>query len=66
MGSPRISYSARPDATETTELAALAAIYRLLIDSANERGRNPDSEASGREAHRDSHDRKAVPSGPSS
>lgn len=32
MSSPRITYSARPDATPEAELDALAAVYRFILD----------------------------------
>jgi hypothetical protein len=32
---PTISYTARQDATRGTEMAVLASIYRLVLDSAN-------------------------------
>ncbi len=32
MNSPRIIYRQRPDATPETEAAALAAVYRFLLD----------------------------------
>jgi hypothetical protein len=33
MSSPRITYTPRPDATPEGELTALAAVYRLILDS---------------------------------
>lgn len=33
MSSPRISYSPRPDATPEDEINALAACYRIILDS---------------------------------
>ena len=33
MSSPRISYTPRPDTTPEGELNALAAVYRLILDS---------------------------------
>jgi hypothetical protein len=65
MGEPTITYTRRPDATQEAELGALARVYAFVIENAQKKGRNPDSEASGPDAHRDSHERKAVPSGPS-
>jgi len=38
----KITYTLRPDATPASELAALANIYRFIIDSASKRGRLPD------------------------
>jgi hypothetical protein len=35
MGSPRITYVARPNATPETELAALATIYRFILSKSN-------------------------------
>jgi hypothetical protein len=32
MNSPRITYTARPDATPEAELNALAAVYRFVLD----------------------------------
>ena len=34
MSSPRITYAARQDATRETEMAVLASIYRLALNSA--------------------------------
>ena len=39
MGSPRIAYAARPNTTPEIELSALANVYRLILDSAQKRGR---------------------------
>jgi hypothetical protein len=39
MSNPRIAYAPRPDATPEGELNALAACYRLILDSAKKRGR---------------------------
>ena len=36
---PRLIYTARPDATPETEAAALAAVYKLVIGTSNERKR---------------------------
>ena len=33
MSSPRITYTPRPDATPEGEVNALAAVYRLILDS---------------------------------
>ena len=39
MGSPRITYIARPNATPETELSVLVAVYKfVLIDSHAKRG----------------------------
>ena len=35
MGSPRITYVARPNATPETELSALAACYRIILSKSN-------------------------------
>jgi hypothetical protein len=40
--SPAVCYAPRPDTIPEAEIGALAAIYRLVIDSANERGRPRD------------------------
>jgi hypothetical protein len=32
---PSISYAQRPDATPETEISALAAVYKFVLDSAN-------------------------------
>jgi len=34
MSEPRITFTLRPDATRETELSALAACYRLILNSA--------------------------------
>ena len=39
MPEPTISYAPRPDATPEAELNALAACYRIILDSAKKRGR---------------------------
>jgi hypothetical protein len=39
VADPAVTYATRPDATPKAELSALTAIYRLVINSANERGR---------------------------
>jgi hypothetical protein len=44
MSEPHIAYTARPDATLETELPALAAVYRFVIDShANKKEAAPES-----------------------
>jgi len=35
MGSPRITYVARPNATPEAELSALATIYRFILSKSN-------------------------------
>jgi hypothetical protein len=35
MGSPRITYVARPNATPETELSALATVYRFILSKSN-------------------------------
>ena len=35
MGSPRITYVARPNATSETELSALATVYRFILSKSN-------------------------------
>ena len=35
MGSPRITYVARPNATPKTELSALATVYRFILSKSN-------------------------------
>jgi len=42
MNSPYITYSRRPDVKPEDELNALAACYRIILDSAEQRGRLPD------------------------
>ncbi len=42
MSSARITYSPRPDATAKGEVPALANVYRLILDSAKQKGRFPD------------------------
>jgi hypothetical protein len=39
MSKPRINYAPRPDPTPEAESSALAAVYRLIIESARKRGR---------------------------
>jgi hypothetical protein len=39
MSSPFVSYTPHPDATPETEISALAACYRIVLDSAKKRGR---------------------------
>jgi hypothetical protein len=39
---PTITYACRPDATPQAELTALAACYRMILDSAKKRGRTLD------------------------
>jgi hypothetical protein len=39
---PRIDYRTRDDATPHAEINALANVYRLVLDSAKQRGHNPD------------------------
>jgi hypothetical protein len=39
---PTITYAPRPDALREAELTALAACYRIILDSAKKRGRLPD------------------------
>ena len=39
MSNPRITYTSRSDTTAETELAALANVYRIILDSAKKRGR---------------------------
>jgi hypothetical protein len=46
VADPAVTYATRPDATPEAELSALAAIYRLVIDSANERDRSRDKSGS--------------------
>ena len=36
MSSPRITYTPCPDATPEAELNALAAVYRIILDSCKE------------------------------
>jgi hypothetical protein len=47
MGSHRIIYAPRSDTTPEAERSALANIYRLILDSAMKRGRNPDESGLG-------------------
>ena len=35
MGSPRITYGARPNATPETELSALATVYKFVLSKSN-------------------------------
>jgi hypothetical protein len=35
MGSPRITYVARPNATPETELSALATVYKFVLSKSN-------------------------------
>ena len=44
LGNPRITYSVRSDATPETELSALVAVYKLVLESkkAAERAPEPD------------------------
>jgi len=39
MSDPAVSYTPRPDATPEGELRALAACYRIILDSAKKKGR---------------------------
>ena len=39
---PRIVYRTRDDATPEAEVAAVAAVYRFIIEGARKRGRLPD------------------------
>jgi hypothetical protein len=51
MSSSRIVYTARPDANPETEVAALAAVYRFLLDRyANKEG----GSATARDARKES------------
>ena len=47
MSNPRITYTPLPNATPEGELNALAAVYRLILDSKTERGRLPDKSGLG-------------------
>jgi len=47
MSSARISYTTRLDTTQEAEATALANVYRLILDSAMKRGRNPDKSGLG-------------------
>jgi hypothetical protein len=42
MSSPRVTYSARRDATPQDELSALVAVYRAILESQSRRDRLPD------------------------
>ncbi len=42
MSSPRITYTPRSDTTPEAEQSALAACYRIILDSQSKRGRLPD------------------------
>lgn len=42
MPNPDVAYTQRPDAGAERELSALANVYRLILDSAKQRGRLPD------------------------
>jgi hypothetical protein len=39
---PSISYAQRPDATPQSELSALVAVYRTILESQSKGGRLPD------------------------
>ena len=39
MSSPRITYTRRSDSAQEAEQSALAACYRIILDSAKKRGR---------------------------
>jgi hypothetical protein len=52
VSSTHITYSTRPEA----ELTALAACYRIILDSANRRGRLPDKSGPDDEKERSSND----------
>jgi hypothetical protein len=41
MAFPEVSYSPRPDATPDSEVSALAAAYRLVLDSTQKKGARP-------------------------
>jgi hypothetical protein len=43
MGSPRITYVARPNATSETELSALVAVYKFVLDCHAKREAAPES-----------------------
>jgi hypothetical protein len=42
MSSPRVTYSARRDATPQDELSALVAVYRTILESQSRSDRLPD------------------------
>ena len=56
MGSPRITYVARPNATPETELSALATVYKFVLSKSNasqkavEPAPEPDSHDDAKEA----------------
>jgi hypothetical protein len=43
MGSPRITYVARPNATPETELSALVAVYKFVLDCRAKKEAAPDN-----------------------
>jgi len=42
LGNPRIIYSVRSDATPETELSALAAVYKVVLESKKAAGPAPE------------------------
>ena len=44
MTSPRITYTPRPGATPEAEISALAACYRIILDSQSKRDRQLDKD----------------------
>ena len=49
MSKPRLVYTPRQDATRDGELNALAAVYKLILDSAEERAAHPRDPEDGKE-----------------
>jgi hypothetical protein len=54
---PRITYSTRPDATSETEVSALAAIYKLCVNSHAHKKAAGVSSTNGDDAKGSKHDR---------
>ncbi len=63
MADPTITYSRRQDASQEAEIAALAGVYRLIIDSAKKRGRLPDKSGldDAKEGSNDSRANSSIP-----
>ena len=44
MSNPAVSYTQRPDATPEAEISALAACYRIILESQSKRDRHLDKD----------------------
>ena len=61
MGKPAITYATRQDATPEGELNALAAVYRIILDSRTNRNAAGVSSTNGDDAMKGSENDRATP-----